>query len=100
MKKEQNMQINNNNPMITLTEVYDTNHWVGGGSQAKFQMGDNEYMYTCTNPSPSGGSWQTTIYRLRESAGVGKVFDGPAIYSVREKVDFNTAVNAALGLNG
>lgn len=94
------MQINNSNPMITLTEVYDTNHWVGGGSQARFQMGNTEYIYTCTNPSPSGNSWQTTIYRLRESGGIGQVFDGPAIYSVREKVDFNTAVNAALGLNG
>lgn len=89
------MQINNNNPNITLLETYDTNHWIGGGQQIRFQMGNTEYLYTTTNPSP-GGSWQTTIYRLKEN----RVFEGPAILSVYERLDFDTAVNRALGLNG
>ena len=89
-------QVNNSNPNITLLETYDTNHWVGGGQQIRFRMGNTEYLYTSTNSSPGGGTWQTTIYRLKEN----RIFEGPAIFSVRENVDFNTAVNRALGLNG
>jgi hypothetical protein len=99
------MQINNNNPNITLLEMFDTataDGWsTRAGTQAVFRLGNREqrYLYSVSNASAGQNHWQTSIYRLTLDESNNRM-DGPAVYSAPGQVDFNTAVNAAFGLNG
>lgn len=91
------MQINNNNSMITILETYGVEDAAAGiGTQVFFRMGKTEYLYSCTHVNGGRCHWRTAIYPVKSD----RTFDGPAIFSIEEKMEFNNAVNSALGLNG